>query len=190
MALLSRSGDSVAVRYGAWPLPMSSADGLVISRRELCLQWRVSLRGRSRGTTCQSTRTHNSRRRLRRSCWWSGHLYVMSHARAPRFQVDFNEFVGDDVVLLSRTDARVDDEGRTIQLSAGLAVLVYEYNLYDDGTEECLYAEGVAELNRPEINGEWTRHVRWCCRFQGGVKVLPHALPARSEPSEGGQRET
>jgi hypothetical protein len=35
------------------------------------------LRGCSRGTTCQSTRTHNSRRRLRRSCWWSGHLYVI-----------------------------------------------------------------------------------------------------------------
>src|SRR5205814_6826372 len=27
--------------------------------------------------TCQSTRTHNSTRRLRRKCWWSGHLYVM-----------------------------------------------------------------------------------------------------------------
>jgi hypothetical protein len=25
--------------------------------------------------TCQSTRTHNSRLRLRRSCWWSGHFY-------------------------------------------------------------------------------------------------------------------
>jgi hypothetical protein len=29
--------------------------------------------------TSQSTRTHNSRRRLRRRCWWSGHFYVMSH---------------------------------------------------------------------------------------------------------------
>jgi len=27
--------------------------------------------------TCQSTRTHNSRRRLRRSCWWSGHFCVI-----------------------------------------------------------------------------------------------------------------
>lgn len=26
--------------------------------------------------TCQSTRTHNSSLRLRRSCWWSGHFYV------------------------------------------------------------------------------------------------------------------
>jgi len=32
--------------------------------------------------TCQSTRTHNSRRRLRRECWWSGHFYVMSHRRS------------------------------------------------------------------------------------------------------------
>jgi hypothetical protein len=29
--------------------------------------------------TCQSTRTHNSRRRLRRLCWWSGHFYVKRH---------------------------------------------------------------------------------------------------------------
>lgn len=27
----------------------------------------------------QSTRTHNGRMRHRRPCWWSGHLYVMSH---------------------------------------------------------------------------------------------------------------
>src|SRR5438105_11558231 len=32
------------------------------------------------GLTCQSTRTHNSRRRLRRKCWWAGHLYVMPQA--------------------------------------------------------------------------------------------------------------
>ena len=39
--------------------------------------------------TCQSTRTHNSRRRLRRKCWWSGHFYVIgrrrpAHARVSR----------------------------------------------------------------------------------------------------------
>jgi hypothetical protein len=31
--------------------------------------------------TCQSTRTHNSRRRLRRWCWWSGHFHVMPRSR-------------------------------------------------------------------------------------------------------------
>src|SRR5438105_12303218 len=35
--------------------------------------------GWQRGLTCQSTRTHNSRRRLRRLCWWSGHFYVRHH---------------------------------------------------------------------------------------------------------------
>jgi hypothetical protein len=29
--------------------------------------------------TNQSTRTHNSRTRLRRTCWWSGHFYVRPH---------------------------------------------------------------------------------------------------------------
>jgi hypothetical protein len=41
-----------------------------------------SIRKSNRGGLCitrQSTRTHNSRRRLRRKCWWSGHFYVMSH---------------------------------------------------------------------------------------------------------------
>lgn len=33
------------------------------------------------GITCQSTRVHNSRLRLRRSCSWSGHFYVMRHRR-------------------------------------------------------------------------------------------------------------
>jgi len=31
------------------------------------------------GTTCQSTRTHNSRRRLRRKVLWSGHFHVRPH---------------------------------------------------------------------------------------------------------------
>lgn len=31
--------------------------------------------------TDQSARTHNSRLRLRRSCWWSGHSYVVPHER-------------------------------------------------------------------------------------------------------------
>jgi hypothetical protein len=38
------------------------------------------------GLTYQSTRTHNSGLRLRRKCWWSGHLYVKAHrdfARIP-----------------------------------------------------------------------------------------------------------
>jgi len=34
-----------------------------------------------RPITCQSTRTHNSRRRLRRLCWWSGHFHVIWHWR-------------------------------------------------------------------------------------------------------------
>ena len=34
-----------------------------------------------RPITCQSTRTHNCRKRLRRMCWWSGHFYVVWHWR-------------------------------------------------------------------------------------------------------------
>ena len=39
------------------------------------------------GLTCQSTRPHNSRRRLRRLCWWFGHFYV-KFRHAPNYFVD------------------------------------------------------------------------------------------------------
>lgn len=83
----------------------------------------------------------------------------------PRIRVDFNEFVESDLVLLSQTDLVVDSNGNEILLSEGLTVFIYEFNNYDDGTKEYLLANGVAEINNPEVNGHWTRAAKWCCRI-------------------------
>ena len=92
----------------------------------------------------------------------------------PRIRVDFNELVAPDLVLLSQTDARIDSEGNEILFEIGKKVSIYEFNHYDDGTKEYLLAEGVAELNIPEINGEWSKAAKWCCRInEKGIKNEP-----------------
>ena len=89
----------------------------------------------------------------------------------PRVHVDFNELVQTDLVLLSKFDVVVDSDGNKILLSEGLPVFVYEFNLYADGTKDYLLADGIAELNIPEINGEWSRAAKWCCRVnQHGIR--------------------
>jgi len=89
----------------------------------------------------------------------------------PRLRVDFNELVQDDLVLLSKSDLVKDSEGTEFFLSEGLTVFVYEFNDYEDGTKEYLLADGVAELNSPEANGNWTKPAKWCCRIdKNGIR--------------------
>lgn len=89
----------------------------------------------------------------------------------PRVRVDFNECVGQDLVLLAKSDLVKCEDGGELLLEPGLPVIAFEYNEYADGTTECLYAHGLVERNDPAVNGEWTRNARWCCRFNGGVQV-------------------
>lgn len=89
-----------------------------------------------------------------------------------RIQVDFNELVQPDLVLLSKTDNAVDSEGNEILLFEGLKVFVYEFNHYDDGIKEYLLASGVAELNDPNVNGQWSNAAKWCCRIDDkGIEI-------------------
>ena len=89
-----------------------------------------------------------------------------------RIRVDFNEMVSDDLVLLSKTDEVEDSQGNRFNLSEGKDISIYEFNDYEDGTNEYLLADGVAELNDPKINGEWTRAAKWCCRInESGITV-------------------
>ena len=83
----------------------------------------------------------------------------------PRIRVDFNELVEPSLVLLSQKDITVDSEGNKVLLVDGLKVFVYEFNHYEDGDKEYLLADGVAEVNRPEVNGQWTKAAKWCCRI-------------------------
>ena len=92
-----------------------------------------------------------------------------------RIQVDFNETVQSDLVLLSKSDVRTDSDGKEIFLSEGLPVFVYEFNHYADDTREYILADGTAELNDPEENGEWSATVKWCCRVdQQGIRVITY----------------
>lgn len=88
----------------------------------------------------------------------------------PRIRVDFNELVGSGLVLLAQTDRVQCEDGSELTLQAGLSVIAYEYNLYDDGTPEYLYVQGCVERNDPRLNGEWTSAAKWCCRFDGDVQ--------------------
>lgn len=89
----------------------------------------------------------------------------------PRIRVDFNELVQPDVVLLSQTDQVFDSSGMVISLTEGLPIFVFEYNRYDDGSEEWLLADGLAEPNDTTTNGEWSNAAKWCCRIdERGVR--------------------
>ena len=83
----------------------------------------------------------------------------------PRIRVDFNELIQNDLVLLSQTNIVSDSDGNELLLSEGLPVSIYEFNDYKDGTDEYLFADGVAERNDPKENGDWTKIVKWCCRI-------------------------
>lgn len=90
----------------------------------------------------------------------------------PRIRVDFNELVQNDLVLLSKFDKVKDSEGGEVQLSEGVEVFVYEFNNYDNGETEWLLADGVAELNDPNVNGQWSKAAKWCCRIdKKGIRV-------------------
>jgi hypothetical protein len=93
----------------------------------------------------------------------------------PRIRVDFNELVEPDLVLLSQKDIAVDSEGNEILLADGVKVSVYEFNHYEDGDKEYLLADGVVEINRPEVNGQWTKAAKWCCRIDNnGIRNETH----------------
>ncbi len=79
----------------------------------------------------------------------------------PRIKVDFNELMEPNLVLISQADERTDSKGNIIKLFSGAFVYLYEYNKYDDGEEEYLFAEGVVELNDKLMN----KHAKWSCRI-------------------------
>ena len=65
----------------------------------------------------------------------------------PRIKVEFNERIESDLVLISKTDERTESEGNIIKHFSSNFVYRYEYNKYEYGEEEYLFAEGIVELN-------------------------------------------
>lgn len=80
----------------------------------------------------------------------------------PQLYVDFNEMVEPDLVLLTKTNIKIDNNGKEIKLFSGLKILVYMDDLNDNGEIENLIAEGVVEENK---SLGWSSHVKWCCRI-------------------------
>jgi hypothetical protein len=86
--------------------------------------------------------------------------------KKPKFSVDFNEMLEHDLVLLSKTDSRLDSKGEAITLFEGLAVIVYEPDVDKNGRPDNLMAEGVVEENKSPV--AWAIDCKWCCRINGG----------------------
>ena len=92
----------------------------------------------------------------------------MSEMDKPRIKVDFNELLEPDLILLSKTNERIDSKGNKISLSEGVKVYLYEYNNYQDGVDEYLYADGIVVKNEIQENPV----AIWCCRInENGIKV-------------------
>ena len=83
----------------------------------------------------------------------------------PRIYVDFNEMVSDDVVLLSKTDSKMDSSGHMVTFIEGQAVAVYMDDLDENGNPDPLLADGVAMRNR--ITAGWGAIARWVLKIDG-----------------------
>lgn len=80
------------------------------------------------------------------------------------FHVDFNELVEPDLVLLARTDLRLDARGQLVELHEGLRVRVCQEDR-DSEQKPDVYADGVVEKNSSEAS--WAASVKWACRIDG-----------------------
>ncbi len=88
----------------------------------------------------------------------------------PRIRVDFNEIVEPDLVLLSAESSNADSNGNTVEIFEGLQVDLYQEDSDENGNPDYLVATGLVERNSA---GDWSSHVRWCCRIdKDGIRHL------------------
>jgi hypothetical protein len=81
------------------------------------------------------------------------------------FHVDFNELIEPDLVLLARTDLRLDARGQLVELHEGLRVRVCQADRDREQKSDDLYADGVVEKNSSDAS--WAASVKWACRIDG-----------------------
>jgi hypothetical protein len=79
-----------------------------------------------------------------------------------RLYVDFNEMIEEDLVLLSKTDFKIDSNRNNIELYEGLHVKIYDNDLSCCSKIDNLIADGTVELN---TNIAWTNDAKWNCRI-------------------------
>lgn len=85
--------------------------------------------------------------------------------KEPRLYVDFNEMIEEDLVLLSKTDIKVDSDGKQVELKEGLKIKIYSEDTNDENEQDNLIADGYAELNTFREKLSWTSNVKWNCRI-------------------------
>ncbi|MEM6274506.1 MAG: hypothetical protein AAF735_04620 [Myxococcota bacterium] len=86
----------------------------------------------------------------------------------PKVRVDFNEFVEEDMVLLSKTDNLRTAEGEQLLLREGMELVVFMDDVDESGSPRQLSAFGRAERNRAS---DWSKHISWVVRIVSWVET-------------------
>ncbi|WP_103070107.1 hypothetical protein [Aquimarina sediminis] len=67
--------------------------------------------------------------------------------KKPTIQIDFNEMIECNLVLLSKTDFKIDSNQNTIKLKEGMKICVYMEDEDEFGKQDNLIAYGTVEPN-------------------------------------------
>jgi len=79
----------------------------------------------------------------------------------PRFKVDFNELVRDDLVLFSKSDTRMDVNDNPHTLAEGMKIEICEMDYDKHAQRDDMLAKGrVTACSLPGYS-----HVKWCCQI-------------------------
>jgi hypothetical protein len=87
----------------------------------------------------------------------------------PRIYVDFNEMVTENIVLLSKDDAKSDSDGNMKTFYEGMPVNIYMDDISNEKVDN-LIAEGIAIKYDLSSFKHW-KHVKWCCKIdENGIR--------------------
>lgn len=85
--------------------------------------------------------------------------------KEPRIYVDFNEMIEENLILLSKTDFKLDSGGNVVELKEGMSVKIYSDDLDENNNVDNLIAVGIVELNKYREIYSWTAAAKWNCRI-------------------------
>ena len=84
----------------------------------------------------------------------------------PKIEVNFNEYIGENLILLSQNDVIEDINGNKIYLKEGLEITIFEPN-YENEIKDDLIANGYVT----KCNKELYKQTKWCCKMdKNGIK--------------------
>jgi hypothetical protein len=90
------------------------------------------------------------------------------HSNKPiRVWADFNGFFG-DILCLSHRDTAPDENGKEVELRAGMVVTAYQEDGDENGNRDDIFASGVVEVAPPALR---CRGSKWILRIdENGVR--------------------